>query len=100
MIGAEALMRWNDPVNGMQYPSDFIPVLEEEKLIYKVDLHILDCVLEKMKYMVNTGHFMCSHSINLSRSDFDMCDMVQEIVTRVDKSGIPRDKINIEITFG
>jgi len=94
----EALARWIDPVKGFLSPADFIPVLEEEKLIYKVDLHILDCVLEKMKYMVNTGHFMCSHSINLSRSDFDMCDMVQEIVTRVDKSGIPRDKINIEIT--
>ena len=94
----EALARWIDPVKGFLSPADFIPVLEEEKLIYKVDLHILDCVLEKMKYMVNTGHYMCSHSINLSRSDFDMCDMVQEIVTRVDKSGIPRDKINIEIT--
>ena len=94
----EALARWIDPVKGFLSPADFIPVLEEEKLIYKVDLHILDCVLEKIKHMVNTGHFMCSHSINLSRSDFDMCDMVQEIVTRVDKSGIPRDKINIEIT--
>ena len=94
----EALARWIDPVKGFLSPADFIPVLEEEKLIYKVDLHILDCVLEKMKYMVNTDHYMCSHSINLSRSDFDMCDMVQEIVTRVDKSGIPRDKINIEIT--
>lgn len=94
----EALARWIDPVKGFLSPADFIPVLEEEKLIYKVDLHILDCVLEKMKYMVNTGHYMCSHSINLSRSDFDMCDMVQEIVTRVDKSGIHRDKINIEIT--
>ena len=94
----EALARWIDPVKGFLSPADFIPVLEEEKLIYKVDLHILDCVLEKMKYMVNTGHYMCSHSINLSRSDFDMCDMVQEIVTRVDKSGIPRDRINIEIT--
>ena len=89
----EALARWIDPVKGFLSPADFIPVLEEEKLIYKVDLHILDCVLEKMKYMVNTDHYMCSHSINLSRSDFDMCDMVQEIVTRVDKSGIPRDKI-------
>ena len=27
MTGAEALMRWKDPDAGMQYPSDFIPVL-------------------------------------------------------------------------
>ena len=29
MIGAEALMRWTHPEFGMQYPSDFIPVLEK-----------------------------------------------------------------------
>ena len=38
MIGAEALMRWSHPVFGMQYPSDFIPVLEENDLIYRADL--------------------------------------------------------------
>jgi len=39
-----------------------------------------------------------SHSINLSRSDFDACDIVEAIRERVDASGIGRDKITIEIT--
>ena len=29
MVGAEALMRWKNPEYGMQYPSDFIPLLEK-----------------------------------------------------------------------
>ena len=33
MTGAEALMRWNDPDCGPQYPSDFIPELEKADLI-------------------------------------------------------------------
>jgi hypothetical protein len=37
-------------------------------------------------------------SVNLSRSDFDACDMVEEIRRRVDASGVGRDKITIEIT--
>ena len=37
-------------------------------------------------------------SINLSRSDFDTCDIVEEIIARVDASGIGRDKLTIEIT--
>ena len=44
MVGAEALMRWKDPECGMQYPSDFIPVLESNGLIYKADLHLFDMV--------------------------------------------------------
>lgn len=41
MIGAEALLRWNHPEFGMQFPSDFIPVLEEHDPIYRADLHNL-----------------------------------------------------------
>jgi diguanylate cyclase (GGDEF)-like protein len=38
----EALARWIDPEKGMLSPADFIPILEDTKLIYKVDLHIVD----------------------------------------------------------
>ena len=41
MIGAEALMRWSDRERGMQYPSDFIPVLEKNDLIYRADLGVV-----------------------------------------------------------
>jgi len=94
----EALTRWIDPVKGFLSPADFIPILEEEKLIYKVDLYVLERVLEKMKYFESQGIPVVSHSINLSRSDFESCDIVEEIRTRVDIAGIPRSKINIEIT--
>ena len=59
----EALARWIDPVKGFLSPADFIPILEESKLIYKVDLYILEQVLEKMKYMASHGFFMVSQSI-------------------------------------
>nr|MCR4631689.1 bifunctional diguanylate cyclase/phosphodiesterase [Treponema sp.] len=94
----EALARWMDPVNGFLSPAVFIPLLEESKPIYKVDLYILDQVLEKMKFMAEQGYHMVSQSINLSRADFEVCDIVEEICKRIDKSGISRDKINIEIT--
>ncbi len=94
----EALARWIDPVKGFLSPADFIPILEEANLIYKVDLYILEQVLEKMKFMKSKGFYEVSQSINISRSDFDVCDIVKEIYTRVDNAGIARDKINIEIT--
>ena len=94
----EALARWIDPVKGFLSPGDFIPILEEANLIYKVDLYILEQVLEKMKFMKANGFFEVSQSINISRSDFDVCDIVKEIYTRVDNAGISHNKINIEIT--
>ncbi len=94
----EALARWIDPVMGFLSPGDFIPWLEDAGLIYKLDLHILDLVLEKVKKMAAEGFYIVPQSINLSRSDFDACDIVEEVRKRVDASGIGRDKITIEIT--
>ena len=94
----EALSRWLDPEKGMLSPAEFIPILENARLIYKVDLYVLEQVLEKMKRLEALGMTVVPHSINLSRSDFDTCDIVEEICCRVDAAGVSRDKITIEIT--
>ena len=94
----EALARWIDPVNGFMSPADFIPYLEKANLIYKLDLYMLEQVLEKMKRQRDAGGDMVPHSINLSRSDFDACDIVEEIRRRVDAAGVAHDRITMEIT--
>ncbi|MCR5106289.1 MAG: EAL domain-containing protein [Eubacterium sp.] len=94
----EALARWIDPEKGMLSPAEFIPILEDEGLIYKVDLHMVDQVLHKMKEQEKKGFYVIPTSINLSRTDFDACDIVDEICKRVDAAGISRKLITIEIT--
>ena len=94
----EALARWDDPVKGVLAPIDFIPHLEDAGLIYKLDLYVLEQVLDDMKTQEAEGLYIVPHSINLSRSDFDSCDIVEEITKRVDASGISRNNISIELT--
>ena len=94
----EALARWVDPVHGFLSPAEFIPFLEDAGLIYKLDLYVLDQVLAKMNRQRELGFPVIPHSVNLSRSDFDKCDIVEEIRRRVDAAAIGRDKITIEIT--
>ncbi len=94
----EALARWIDPEKGMLSPADFIPILEETRLIYKVDLHILDVILERFKFQQRKGLEFVPVSVNLSRTDFESCDIVEEINNRVLASGFSKDLITIEIT--
>lgn len=94
----EALSRWIDPVKGFLSPADFIPALEEAKLIYKLDLYVVEQVLKKMKRQAEAGLFVVPQSVNLSRLDFDRCDIVEEIRRRVDEAGIARPLLSIEIT--
>lgn|GEM_PF-519681 len=94
----EALARWIDPTLGFLSPGDFIPALENSKLIYKLDLYVLDQVLEKMKQQAAAGLYLVPQSVNLSRMDFESCDVVEEIRRRVDDAGIARSMITVEIT--
>ena len=94
----EALARWIDPVRGMLSPADFIPILEDTRLIYKVDLHIVDIILERIRNQRQRGMNVVPISVNLSRTDFESCDIVEEICNRVDAAGVSRDLITIEIT--
>lgn len=94
----EALSRWIDPVVGFLSPADFIPALEEARLIYKLDLYVVEQVLEKIKRQARSGMYVVPQSVNLSRVDFESCDIVEEIRRRVDDSGIDRSMLTIEIT--
>ncbi len=94
----EALARWDDPELGFLSPAEFIPVLEEARLIYKLDLFVLDKILERINEQQKSGLFIVPLSINLSRYDFESCDIVEEIRSRVDAAGVSHDLITVEVT--
>ena len=95
----EALARWMDPEKEITLmPGDFVPVLEDAKLVYKLDLHVIAKVIDKLKKQEAAGFFVIPQSVNLSRADFLSCDIVEEVRKLVDESGIGRDKITIEMT--
>ena len=94
----EALARWIDPDKGVLSPASFIPALEDSGLIHRLDLYMVEQVLEAIKVQKAEGFKIIPHSINLSRSDFNACDIVEEIRKRVDAAGVSRDRITIEIT--
>ena len=51
-----------------------------------------------MKTQREMGLYVVPTSVNLSRTDFDACDMVKEICSKVDAAGISRKLLTIEIT--
>jgi len=94
----EALARWHDPVKGLLTPDEFMPILEDAKAAYKLDLYVIDRILLKLKCQQKAGLHIVPESVNISRTDFDSCDIVEEVRKRVDESGFPRSMLNIEIT--
>jgi EAL domain-containing protein (putative c-di-GMP-specific phosphodiesterase class I)/GGDEF domain-containing protein len=98
LCGIEALARWVDPKRGVISPAGFIPVLEDNQLITRLDLYVLDQVCRGMRQKMAERSELVPVSINLSRLDFLNCDIFQEVEDSVRRYGIARDLLNLEVT--
>ncbi|WP_024866741.1 bifunctional diguanylate cyclase/phosphodiesterase [Butyrivibrio sp. FCS014] len=98
LCSTESLARWIDPEVGFLAPDKFIGALEEEKLIHKLDSFIVDRVCHDISDRLSGDLPMVPVSINMSRLDFVMCDMLKVLEDAVEKYDIPRDFIHVEIT--
>ncbi|WP_026652961.1 GGDEF domain-containing phosphodiesterase [Butyrivibrio proteoclasticus] len=98
VCGYEALARWIDPKHGMISPAIFVEVLEDVHLIHKLDLYIIDQVCQDIRIDMSFKMAVEPISVNLSRLDFELCDILSEIDKIREKYEIPANLLNIEIT--
>ncbi len=94
----EALSRWIDPVQGFLSPDEFVPALEDNLMITKLDLYLFREVCRHLKEEELSGHPLIPVSFNLSRQDFVFCDIFEAMESIVAEYNISRDLIRVEIT--
>ena len=94
----EALARWEDPILGVVSPKDFIPYLEEAHLLYKLDIRMIELIIQGFDEKKKAGIPLVPVSLNLSRFDFEQADMVEEVKKAMTKAGYPSSLLTIEIT--
>lgn len=98
IVGFEALSRWIDPVYGFLNPGEFISVLEENNLLYKLDLYVLEEVCKNLRYQLDRGYNVCPISFNLSRNDFFKIEPLNQTIDMCKKYNIRHSLLNVEIT--
>lgn len=98
MASVEALARWEDPSFGRLHPDQFVPVLEEVRRIHLLDLYMAELACRDIQSILKEGKEPLPVSINLSRLDFQLCDIVKEINSLTRKYGVDHSLIEIEIT--
>ncbi|MBQ6170732.1 MAG: bifunctional diguanylate cyclase/phosphodiesterase [Ruminococcus sp.] len=98
ICGLEALARWEDPNYGLLSPGAFIEILEEYRQIYKLDQYIIEAVCRDYRDASDNKKPFAPVSLNFSRLDFELCDIVGYLCETVEKYGVPKNFIDIEIT--
>ncbi len=98
LCGFEALARWDDPEYGMMLPSDFIQLLELNRLSNILDNFVIHQVAKMQRERQDMELPVLPVSVNFSRADFVIDDPVKSVVDTVNEYSIRKNLINIEIT--
>lgn len=96
--GAEALVRWKHPKEGMIFPSEFIPLFERDGKIQELDQYMFEETCRFIAKRKRAGMELFPISVNLSRDHFLTPNFLKKFVEIADKYSVPRDLIEFELT--
>jgi diguanylate cyclase (GGDEF)-like protein len=94
LVGFEALLRWNHPERGRVSPAEFMPLLEETALIKPLGVW----VLEKACHDAAKWPSHLKIAINLSPVQFVKGTLAEDVRRALDISGLPAERLELEIT--
>lgn len=97
IVAAEALTRWNTP-EGIISPARYIPLAKKTGDIIKLDEFVLEEACKCCKTMQELGEKDFKVSINISYSAIKQSNLIEKLLSIINKEGIPPGSIKLEIT--
>ncbi|MDX6849938.1 EAL domain-containing protein [Gilvimarinus sp. SDUM040013] len=98
VAGVEALVRWQHPILGVVSPADFIPLAEETGLIVMIGRWVLRTACQQSAYWQQQGLLPVCIAVNLSPRQFYDEYLISDIESALKDSGLPPEKLELEIT--
>ncbi|MFM1814147.1 MAG: hypothetical protein RLZ98_842, partial [Pseudomonadota bacterium] len=92
--GYEALIRWRHPERGLVPPMEFIPAAEQNGLITAIGAWVLQTACTEIARQPGALRI----AVNLSPVQFRSPDLVSTVRKALDASGLPPERLELEIT--
>jgi diguanylate cyclase (GGDEF)-like protein/PAS domain S-box-containing protein len=97
LFGVEALIRWQHPRDGLLPPAHFLPLAEEIGVLEAVDTWVLRAALTQVADWQAAGHAR-TVTVNLGAASFRRADLVEQVQTLLDETGVAAEHLVIELT--
>ncbi|MDP9797293.1 diguanylate cyclase (GGDEF)-like protein [Catenuloplanes nepalensis] len=97
VVGVEALLRWRHPDRGMVHPEELIKAAEHTAVMRLLTRRVIDDVIEQLAAWRDAGLPMRA-ALNVSVRDLHTGDVVDQIEDRLQRYGLPADRLQLEIT--
>ncbi len=98
IIGAEALVRWQDPVHGLISPTGFIPIAEETGLILEIGAWVLRETCLQGQCWIDMGLPSITLAVNVSPHQFRRSDINALVAEVLHETGFPAARLELELT--
>jgi diguanylate cyclase (GGDEF)-like protein/excisionase family DNA binding protein len=101
ILGLEALVRWNHPVQGLVSPAAFLPVAEESGLIVPLGRWVLrEACRQAARWIEDPGLGDAYISVNLSGRQLADVALPEELEAILRRTGLPAERLALEVTEG
>ncbi|MFK0343939.1 putative bifunctional diguanylate cyclase/phosphodiesterase [Pseudomonas asiatica] len=97
-IGAEALLRWEHPQQGLLLPDRFIGLAEKTGLIIPIGEWVLNEACRQMRQWLDRGHHGWRMAVNLSAIQFCHAGLVESVARALQQNSLPANCLTLEIT--
>ena len=98
VIGVEALVRWNHPHLGVLGATSFVPLAEKAGLVWGLTEWVLKAACRQAAEWYSSDGLDVNVAVNISPSTFAHDDFEQVIEKALHESGLPPDRLTLEIT--
>ncbi len=97
VAGVEALVRWQHPDDGLVFPSDFIPLVEQSGLSDELAGAVLAGALRAARQWRGAG-LELRVSVNVAMDNLFALDLPEKVVNAAAEAGVPAECVVLEIT--
>lgn len=97
IVGAEALLRWNHPRDGVRLAASFVPIAERTGLVAEIG----EWVIAEVALMLGAWHregFVHRVAFNVSPRQLDRADFFARLRQTFGDQGVPLSMIELEFT--
>jgi diguanylate cyclase (GGDEF)-like protein/hemerythrin-like metal-binding protein/PAS domain S-box-containing protein len=98
IVGAEALVRWRDPNEGLISPQCFIPIAEETGLILEIGEWVLRETCRQGRLWLDEGLPPLTLAVNVSSQQFRRGDISSLVAACLRETGFPAEHLELEMT--
>lgn len=100
IVGAEALLRWKSEKHGLVSPEEFITIAEETGLIWPIGELTLEDSCRQAAMWLKTYPNFGRIAVNISGIQFNHRSLVTTVKNVLQKTNLPADRLELEITEG